>query len=297
LLVINNNQVLTLNGVNFPQTGISDYNAAKAYNGGVMNMVGATGDFAGEDYEYDTYGLIHWTYPNRSIDITMFIEGPFNGSTNKMSVGLNSILPLEQPFDTPPLSNPNPDWEYFGLESVAAISNPFIVDWVLVQLRDAPNPASAGPSTTVFTQAAFINNTGQIVDLDGINPLNFSGTVANNLYAVVWTRNHLGVISANPLVDVGGTFTYDFSSGSGQAYGGTNSQNLLSSSPVIWGMIPGDANATGLVAIGDKINVWSLQAGEKGYLESDFNYDGEVDNTDINDYWLPNMNKGSQIPE
>jgi len=96
---------------------------------------------------------------------------------------------------------------------------------------------------------------------------------------------------------VGGTFTYDFSTAAGQAYGGVNAQNLLSSSPIIWGAIPGDANGTGLVAIGDKTNVWIYQAGEHGYLESDYNFDGEVDHQDKNDFWLPNMGEGSQIPE
>jgi hypothetical protein len=297
LLVINNNQILTCNGVNFPQTGVSDYNAAKAIDAGEMNMVGATGDFQGEDYEYDPYNRVHWTYPNRSLNLTMFLEGPFNDATNSMNLGINSILPLNQPFDTPPLSNPSPDWYYTGLESVGAIPNPSIVDWVLVQLRDAPTAASALPATSIFTQAAFITSTGQIVDLDGVSPLNFTATVSNNLYAVVWSRNHLGIISANPLLDIGGMFTYDFSSGSGQAYGGMNSQKQISTVPVIWGTIPGDANATGLAAIGDKTNVWSLQAGESGYLESDYNFDGEADHVDKNDFWLPNMGKGSQIPE
>ena len=83
----------------------------------------------------------------------------------------------------------------------------------------------------------------------------------------------------------------------GKHYGGTDAQNLLSSSPVIWGVKSGDANGTGLVAIGDKTNVWSLQVGEHGYLESDYNFDGEIDNQDKNDFWLPNMGEGSQIPE
>jgi len=297
LLVFNNNQVLTCNNVNFPQTGVSYWNVAKALDIGEVTMVGATGAFAGEDYEYDTYNRVHWTYLNRSLDLTMFIQGPYNSSTGKMDLGLNSILPINQPFDTPPLSNPSPDWYYTGTESVVSIPNAFIVDWVLVQLRDAASPAAAGPATTIYTQAAFITNTGQIVDLDGVSPLTFSGSISNNLYAVVWTRNHLGVISANPLVDVGGTFSYDFSSASGQAFGGVNAQNLLSNAPEVWGTIAGDPNATGLVAIGDKTNVWEIQAAEKGYLESDLNFDGEADNVDKNDYWLPNMGAGSSIPE
>ncbi|MEZ5084382.1 MAG: S8 family serine peptidase [Bacteroidales bacterium] len=299
LLVLNNDQSFTCNNAYFENTyGNTQYNVWKYYNeGNTVTFADASGDFDGEDFDYDPYNQIFWTYTTRTLDLTVFLEGPFNGSTNKIDLGLNSILPLNQPFDTPPLSNPSPDWYYTGTESVGAIPNPYIADWILVQLRDAPTAASAIPATAFFTQAAFITNTGQIVDLDGVSPLTFTGTIANNLYAVVWTRNHLGVISAYPLVEVAGLFSYNFSTGSGQALGGTNAQKLLSGSPVIWGMMSGDANGTGLVAIGDKTNVWNLQTGEFGYLESDYNYDGQVENTDKNDYWLPNNGKGSQIPE
>jgi len=298
-IFFNNNQVLTVNNANFPLDpgGTNSHNAGKANSLGEVTFINAIGDFAGEDYDWDNNDKIHWTYDSRTLDLTVFVEGPFNPASNKMNLDLNPILPIFQPFDDPPLSNPTPDWYYEGTENVGSIPNIFIVDWVLVQLRDAPSVAAALPGTEIFTQAAFLTNTGNIVDLDGLNPLTFSGTITNNLYAVVWTRNHLGIISANPLVDVGGLYTYDFSASSGQAFGGTNSQNLLSSSPVIWGVIPGDANGTGLVALGDKTNVWSQQVGEKGYLESDYNFDGEADNVDKNDYWLPNMGSGTFVPE
>ncbi len=36
----------------------------------------------------------------------------------------------------------------------------------------------------------------------------------------MWHRNHLGIISANPIVNTGGIYTYDFSSSESQVHGG-----------------------------------------------------------------------------
>ncbi len=297
LLSLHQDQTFTSTNAYFENSVGTGYNVWKYENNGNFTFVDAWGDFDGEDFDYDPYNHVHWTYTSRTIDLTVFIEGPFNPSSNKMNLGINSILPLNQPFDTPPLSNPSPDWYYTGTESVASIPNAFIVDWVLVEFRDAPTVATALPGTAISTQAAFIRNTGEIVGLDGLNPITFTGAIINNLYAVVWTRNHVGIISANPLVEVGGLYTYDFSSGSGQAVGGTAALKQLSTSPVMWGIKSGDANGTGVVAPGDKTNVWTLQAGDFGYLESDYNYDGQADNIDKNDYWVPNMGASSFIPE
>jgi hypothetical protein len=298
LLSLHQDQTFTCTNVYFENTnGNTGYNVWKFENDGNFTFIDASGDFDGEDFDYDPYNHVDWSYTSRTLDLTVFLEGPFNSSSNKMDLDINSILPLNQPFDDPPLSNPTPDWLYTGTESVGAIPNSLIVDWVLVELRDAPSVAAALPGTAIFTQAAFISNTGQIVGLDGYNPLTITGTITNSLYVVIWTRNHLGIISANPLVDVGGLYTYDFSSGSGQVYGGTTTQKQLSTSPAIWGLITGDGNGTGLIAPGDKTNVWSLQAGEYGYLESDYNLDGQADNVDKDDYWLPNNGAYSLIPE
>ena len=295
-LVLNSSNTFTASGTYFENTTGVGNNVWKYYNTGHATFLDAFGDFAGEDYDHDPNNRIDWTYTARTLDLTVFLEGPYNSSTNKMNLGINSVLPLDQPFDDPPLSNPNPDWLYYGTESVGAIPSPYIVDWVLIELRDATSVSAALPGTAISTQAAFLTNTGNIVGLDGLSFPTFTGTITNNLYVVIWTRNHLGIISANPLVDVGGLYSYDFSSGSGQAYGGTSAQNQLSVSPVVWGMMSGDANGTGLVAPGDKINVWWLQAGETGYLESDYNYDSQADNVDKDDYWLWNLYESSFIP-
>ena len=68
--------------------------------------------------------------PNRYADLTILLEGPFNGIDMNTTFNDNGILPLNQPYNTAP-------WYYPGTESVASIPNPDIVDWVLVELRDA----------------------------------------------------------------------------------------------------------------------------------------------------------------
>ena len=62
-------------------------------------------------------------------------------------------------------------------------------------------------------------------------------------------------------------------------------------------MFSGDGDGSGQVLLSDKVNVWKVQAGETGYKEGDFNMNGQVNNTDKNDDWFPNMGSGSYIPE
>jgi len=62
-------------------------------------------------------------------------------------------------------------------------------------------------------------------------------------------------------------------------------------------MISGDGNADGFVDIIDRNSVWSLQAGNSGYLPGDFNMNGNVKNQDKNDNWRINLNRSSQVPQ
>jgi hypothetical protein len=64
-----------------------------------------------------------------------------------------------------------------------------------------------------------------------------------------------------------------------------------------WGMASGDGNCDGAVTLLDKAPEWEQQAGEAGYDLNDHNMDGQVDNTDKDEYLLPNIGKISQMPE
>lgn len=245
-----------------------------------------------------TNSIIKVWAPRIKIDLKAYLEGPFDTLSLDMKTDLNSNIPNDQPFgpNLPYFGNPMPDWYYNGTENVIAIPNPDIVDWVMVELRDATSVAAALPDTEVARQAAFITRTGQIVDLDGSGSLSFPIKPVNNLYAVIWSRNHLGVISANSLSETNGLYTYDFSSGSGQAYG-ADSQKELTTGSGIWGLISGDGNGDGIISDSDKTGIWNMQTGNYGYHESDYNMSSQSENTDKNNFWQPNIGSESTIPE
>ncbi|NOX47817.1 MAG: PKD domain-containing protein [Chlorobi bacterium] len=217
------------------------------------------------------------------LDIMVFLEGPFNGTG--MNTNVNAIMGLTQPYSVSP-------WNYPGTESVVSLPNANIVDWVLVELRDAANAASATGSTVIGKQAAFVLNDGSVVGVDGSSSLQFDLTVSNQLFVVVYHRNHLGVMSANALVLSGGGYTYDFTVNVNQAY--LSGQNLVNGKAV---MIAGDSDGNGTIDSTDKTAEWETQSGMRVYSGSDSNMDTEVDNRDKNDFWLPNYNSGSQVPQ
>jgi len=147
-------------------------------------------------------------YPVRiDVDLTVFLEGPFNGTN--MDVSLNSVLPLSQPFNTSP-------WNYTGTENVAAIPGTDIVDWVLIDIRDAASAGQAIPATRIERQAAFLRNDGKVVDMEGNPVLSFSASVSQGLFVVIYQRNHIPVISATSLTESGGIYNFNFSSAEGE---------------------------------------------------------------------------------
>jgi hypothetical protein len=209
-----------------------------------------------------------------------------------MNTDLNDLglIPLNQPFN----SIPGADWYYTGTESVGSIP-PGVVDWVLVQLRDADDAASAGDGTVIAEQPAFLLSDGSVVDLDGTSNLHFSDIgYSSGLFPVVWHRNHLGIISANKMTRTGGVYTYDFTQ-AGSAFTNTDPGEINLGSGV-WGMFGGDSDGNGWVFIGDKTNYWALTVGETGYRKADFNLDNQIDNRDKNDVWSDSYDIKSQIP-
>jgi len=220
------------------------------------------------------------------VDIKVFLEGPFNGvNMNTGLTGLNDF-PLSQPYSTAP-------WNYAGPESVITIPLS-VVDWILVELRDATAAATATAATAIARQAAFLMNDGSIRNLDGTGNQQFDIlTIQHSLFAVIYHRNHLAVMSANPLTQTGGVYSYDFTTPSGQAY--NDGQKEIA--PGIWGMIAGDADASSSVNANDNSNVWQVQAGLQGYLSGDLNMDSEIDNVDKDDYLLRNMGQSCQTPD
>ena len=220
------------------------------------------------------------------LDLKVFLEGTFNGTAMNTELNNLSMIPLTQPYNAAP-------WNYAGTESVSAIPNNQVVDWVLIEGRDAPDAASATEATAFAQQAAFLLNNGKIVDLDGFSPLSTNYSLNNNLFVVIWHRNHLPILSQFPLIKSGGVFSYDFTSPAGQAYG-IDAQKDLGGN--IYGMFAGDADANGIINEDDKNSSWMNETGLSGYLQNDLNLDGQENNVDKNDVWLINNGESSQVP-
>jgi hypothetical protein len=275
------------------------YGCGVAYDAGTYKTIGTSYEFGGLNdgsspstkeelmYQYlDFFGLI----PPEvyTVDLTVFLEGPYNGSGMNTDLIDQSIFPLSQPFNVAP-------WNYNGMEAVGSIPNPNIVDWVLVELRDATSASNATEATVISRQAGFLLYNGSVVGIDGSSPMFFNEAVSLGLFVVIYTRNHLAVLSALELTGGGGMYSYDFSTGSGQVYGGDLGYSNLGDGKC--GMASGDGNCDGAVTLLDKAPEWEQLAGEAGYNLNDHNMDGQVDNTDKDEYLLPNIGKISQMPE
>jgi len=233
------------------------------------------------------------------VDITVILEGPYNLLNGTMTTTLkdNNYLPLEQPYSPtlPYYNNLSPVWLYSGIENVSVIPDN-VADWVVVQLRDSDTPGNAGPGTILNngSQAVFLLNDGSVVSRDGSGNLFFFVSYSQNLYAVIYHRNHLGIMSNFPLTETGGIYSYNFSMGPDQAYG-TDAQKNLGNG--VYAMPGGDANADGIINSIDITNAWYLEAGLSDYMGSDINLNGHSNNEDKNDIWFWNYGSESQIPE
>ncbi len=219
------------------------------------------------------------------LDLKVYLEGPFNGTDMNTS---NNYLPLKQPFMDSPLN-------YFGTEAVQDLPLPQIVDWVYFELRDASQPDSATGVRTIMRQAGFLLNNGSIVGLDGVSKPVFYNSFIKDLYAVIYQRNHLEILSANPLEMEASDYHYDFTTDPGKTFGDASS--CIELTPNVWGMIAGDSNLDRSINLNDKTDDWDPEAGESGYLPGDLNNDGQVDNEDKDDYLLKNTGFSSSVPE
>mgnify|MGYP006277958059 FL=1 len=221
------------------------------------------------------------------VSLKAWLEGPFNGAEMWRFLNVYGYLPDIQPFNTYP-------WFYDGPETASPIPNTDIVDWVLVELRETPGDASTATSSTIVgMQAGFVKRDGSIVCTDGVNPLTFPLMVNHNLYAVVWHRNHLGILSGYPLTGNGAVYNYDFTTSADQVYGSFIAHKELA--PGVWGMVGGDGNSNGMVNMEDKLDVWNMEVGNFGYMNGDFDLNGNVDNSDKIEVWNLNAGRGSQV--
>lgn len=236
------------------------------------------------------YGQASNVYLGRcgQMDLKAFLEGPYDTLSGLMITSLNddNYLPLSQPYYSLP-------WSYSGVENVATIPA-YVTDWIFVELHDAPDALSVNQSSVISQQAAFLLNDGSIVGVDGSSFPEFNNSDLQNLFVILYHRNHLGILSSVEVIpSTPDLYVYDFTTSTSQVYG--NRQLQINSN--IYGMVSGDANSDGIVDLLDRIQLWVPFAGSVGYLNGDMNMDGQINNSDKNDLWFNNLFIDAQVPD
>ncbi len=176
---------------------------------------------------------------NVSICGKVLLQGAYSKVTNQMRNSLNTLGILDsfarkQPYSIAPFNYP-------GTDSVAKgffAGHKNIVDWVLVELRDAN-----APSSIIASRPVFVTQDGTLVDTNGVTPsISFAGVAPAKYIIAVRHRNHLGVRSSYP-VDLNCNSCYDFTLASFQSFRQLeNNYPSPAQMGTAWVMRGGDAN-------------------------------------------------------
>ncbi len=234
-----------------------------------------------------------------AVNVKVMLEGAYDLTAGLMrdDLRMNGLIPAAQPY-----TGLYPFVAEGGTETVApavlAITgNNAIVDWILVELRDANTP-----STVLRTRVGLLQRDGDIVDVDGVSPLRFKMDPGNYQIAVRH-RNHLGIMTAAP-VTIGTTaVNVDLTTATTATWGIDASKNVNG----VMTMWTGDAVLDGTVkytgASNDRDPVLTRVGGTTpnnsapGYYPEDLNLDGTTKYTGTSNDRDPILvNIGSTTP-
>ena len=232
--------------------------------------------------------------------VKMLLEGPYDQNTQLMSDALRAsgLIPAQEPYTALGFTQAgNGGGEVRQAGAFTAEGNNAIVDWVLVELRDA-----ATGQNIVATRSALVQRDGDVVAEDGASPIAIEA-VPGNYKVAVRHRNHLGAMaSANVALTTAPT-SVDLSLPATAAYG-SEGRKTVGARTVLWaGNALRDAvlRYTGgdndrdpiLVRVGGAVPTNTVA----GYWPEDVNLDGVVKYTGpANDRDPILVNIGGTVP-
>jgi hypothetical protein len=225
---------------------------------------------------------------NPGLRLAALLEGPYVQNSGLMRDDLRrgGLIPAMEPYTALGYSFVGGGGEVVSSQVLAQSGSDAIVDWVVIELRDAANNRNV-----LHSRAALIQRDGDIVDIDGRSNVVFPTQFAAGTYHVVLVhRNHLGVMTDQPYTL---NTPIDLTSGAVSIYGGNQTVKQVGNKTALMG---GDADGNGQVQNTDQVFHWMPQSGTAGYKSGDFNLNGQVQNTDRVYIWAPNSGKGSQVP-
>lgn len=283
-------------------TEVASFDTYPANNGSSYN--GCWGNYpyfaSGSIILSDLYGGLFIVRPRITLRVKAMLEGPFDQNTGLMhdSLRTRGFLPATEPYTALGLPAINaPTVGAVSAGTMAFSGNNALVDWVVVELRDAVQHSVVKARTFGLVQ-----RDGDIVATDGVSPLQFSAAV-DDYHIAVRHRTHLGAMTTNSLRVSIAEKTYDLTNGS-QAMAGTDAQKIIGAVHLLWtGNAVADAQLkyTGttndrdpiLVAVGGTLPTNTVS----GYLPTDVNMDGMVKYTGTgNDRDPILVNVGGTVP-
>ena len=186
-----------------------------------------------------------------------------------MSTALNALIPNPDPYGN--------GATHSGLPGTA-------VDWIELELR-----SQGDPTNIVYSGSFILNNDGNVLNVDGTSGAKIPGVAKANYYVALNHRNHLSVVSANPVDLTVASPAYDFRTSQAKAWqDGAVSTNAAMKEVTtgVFGLWEGDANDNGVIdylgagtdrsEITALLGLTTLGIPVNGYYDTDLNLDGTV---------------------
>ncbi len=130
------------------------------------------------------------------LKVKVLLEGPLDTQTGLMADQLRAggFVPLSEPYSALGFTWTGEAGARTTTAAVLAVSGTdAVVDWVVVELRDAVDP-----TRVVASAAALLQRDGDVVDTDGLSGVRFPA-LAGSYHVAVRHRNHLPVCTAAPV--------------------------------------------------------------------------------------------------
>jgi UDP-2,3-diacylglucosamine pyrophosphatase LpxH len=172
---------------------------------------------------------IRKTFPAVQMALKAFLDGPYDPGTALMRDDLRAagLVPLAHPYGTlyPAIGEPNT--ASTTTATLAVSGSDAIVDWVVVELRDAIDPR-----IIVARKPALIQRDGDVVGPDGTSALGFA-IPAGSYHIAIRHRNHLGCMTATPAALSSAPTTIDLTQPATATWG-TNAQRSVNGRRALW---------------------------------------------------------------
>ena len=141
---------------------------------------------------------------NTTIDIRVFLSGAYDEATGLMRDDLRQkgYLPLEEPYSS--INKEEGEFAFKVTDNVNVKVQPSvfedrgnqsIVDWILVEIRNAIDP-----TIIEMTKVGLLQREGRVVEVDGLSELSFEG-LPEQFYVAIKHRNHLGIMCQELIVN------------------------------------------------------------------------------------------------